>query len=223
VGELNHSRVVSRIRWLIETFIHSTQVPKSVALFRAVQRATPEIVGLVGSVVDVNTGDEYGSTALHLAVHRGRLKTIELLCSCGADVNKKDKTGYTPLMLCSYHNRVEAAAILIRNGASELAEARTVATQRGRKEIAGMITRQMRIDQRIALALWCTALASLELPIYIYLELGDCAHEFAELTEAEKVKTIQNVLDYYRRVVKPRTTAATSSTSTAAAAAPAAS
>jgi len=51
---------------------------------------------------------------------------------------------------------------------------------------------------------WVLALAPLELPIYIYLELADRALDIEALTEMEKVNIIQRVMDSYRRVVRAR-------------------
>jgi len=50
---------------------------------------------------DINLGDGYGSTALHLACEEGHWPIVELLVSKGANLTIRDSGGYTPLMMAA--------------------------------------------------------------------------------------------------------------------------
>lgn len=56
-----------------------------------------QVKSLLSQGADVNTEDEKGQTALHLAVREGHLALAELLLSKGAEVDVKDKFGWTAL------------------------------------------------------------------------------------------------------------------------------
>ena len=56
-----------------------------------------QVKSLLSQGADVNTEDEKGQTALHLAVREGHVTMAELLLSKGAEVNTKDKFGWTAL------------------------------------------------------------------------------------------------------------------------------
>ena len=49
--------------------------------------------------IDVDSREDIGQTALHIALQEGHLPVIEQLINYGADVNAKDNNGFTPLHL----------------------------------------------------------------------------------------------------------------------------
>jgi len=73
-----------------------------------------------GGLVDKE--DEDGSTALHYAANRGKLKMMEYLVSKGAAVNAKNKIGYTPLHDAAVGGHVEAVSYLLSHGGDPFAE-----------------------------------------------------------------------------------------------------
>ena len=50
---------------------------------------------------DVNAAEADGTTALHWAVHRDDLATVDLLLSAGANVEAANRYGVTPLHLAA--------------------------------------------------------------------------------------------------------------------------
>ncbi|MDR3001909.1 MAG: ankyrin repeat domain-containing protein [Fibromonadaceae bacterium] len=89
-------------------------------IFEAAEKGTIEDLKyfLEEKGVDVNTQDEYGQTALHVAVSNESLEVVKFLVSKGSNVNMEEADGKTPLHLAAtYNNNVEVAKILISNGA----------------------------------------------------------------------------------------------------------
>lgn len=66
---------------------------------------------------NVNARDGQGSTALHLAVKRGKTDAIKLLLRSGADVNAADANGNTPLILAATEGLGELLSLLLDHGA----------------------------------------------------------------------------------------------------------
>jgi cytohesin len=68
---------------------------------------------------DVNTKDEEGLTALHLAARQGRKDAVELLLAHGANINARltGWPGWTPLHEAAAANQKEVAELLITKGA----------------------------------------------------------------------------------------------------------
>jgi len=62
--------------------------------------------------LDIDARDEYGYTALHLAVDRGNVATLELLLEHGADKTLKDTDGYTAADLATIAQRPDIVALL---------------------------------------------------------------------------------------------------------------
>jgi len=67
--------------------------------------------------IDVNTKDDNGQTALHIAIISDNQEIVKLLIDEGADVNAKDENGMTPLLLAVSEGHVDLAECLIENGA----------------------------------------------------------------------------------------------------------
>ncbi|KAF8507013.1 ankyrin [Russula emetica] len=65
-----------------------------------------------GEGLDIDARDEYGYTALHLAVDRGNVATIELLLKHGADKTLKDTDGYSAVDLATIAQRPDIVALL---------------------------------------------------------------------------------------------------------------
>jgi ankyrin repeat protein len=61
-------------------------------------------------------------SALHSAVIRQRVQTVELLLQHGADVNAQDDMGQTPLMLAASNGDVNTASLLLLHGANQNAQ-----------------------------------------------------------------------------------------------------
>ena len=68
-------------------------------LLKACEQGNLEVVkGLLEKDVNVNSEDEYGSTALIIAISNGHTEIAELLIVNGANVNTKANNGTTALM-----------------------------------------------------------------------------------------------------------------------------
>lgn len=68
---------------------------------------------------DISIRDPSNSwnSALHLAVHKGNIKIVEVLLRHTPDSNQKDSQGFTPLMHAIVHGHDEIAELLLLNGA----------------------------------------------------------------------------------------------------------
>lgn len=66
---------------------------------------------------DVNTQDDVGNTALHMACQYGELEAVKLLVKLNADVNRKNILGTTPLMQAAYNGHLDVVEHLVKNGA----------------------------------------------------------------------------------------------------------
>ncbi|GFS27667.1 tyrosine-protein kinase [Elysia marginata] len=67
---------------------------------------------------DVDSKNEAGYTALHLATNSDMAEAVSLLLSKGADVNIKDPDGATPLFTACMNNSVKSAKILVSHAPS---------------------------------------------------------------------------------------------------------
>ena len=66
----------------------------------------------------VNTKDEHGETALHLAAWQGQVEIAKFLISKSANVNAKDDKGVAPLHPAAYGGHHDMVDLLIKNGAN---------------------------------------------------------------------------------------------------------
>ena len=62
---------------------------------------------------DVDTRDEQGRSALHVAARNGQSSSVCALVELKSDTNATDKNGETPLHLAAKHGHSKSAAILI--------------------------------------------------------------------------------------------------------------
>jgi len=69
---------------------------------------------------DKNIRDDFGDTALHLAMFQSNLNVVKLLLDYGFDPNAKiEHNGYTPLHNAVAANNVAAARLLLQYGANK--------------------------------------------------------------------------------------------------------
>jgi ankyrin repeat protein len=72
---------------------------------------------LVQEGIDVNLGNTYGTSPLHIASWFGHEAVVEALIAAGADVNHQNRGGYTALMGASAYGHTTIARCLIAAGA----------------------------------------------------------------------------------------------------------
>ncbi len=72
---------------------------------------------IVRGLEDLNRLSKQGISALHYAVHDGRVDVIRLLLENGADVNIRDKRDRTPLHQAVRAGTIELIDLLVENGA----------------------------------------------------------------------------------------------------------
>ncbi|ENH67114.1 hypothetical protein FOC1_g10002746 [Fusarium oxysporum f. sp. cubense race 1] len=61
------------------------------------------------SLIDINSADAYGKTALFMACAQGNLRMMRKLLDAGAHVNAADKTGVCPILVCSASTGISLA------------------------------------------------------------------------------------------------------------------
>ena len=72
---------------------------------------------MLSQQVDVNTPEVDGTTALHWAVHRDDLDTVDMLIRAGADVTAANRYGVTPISLACTNGSVPIIERLLEAGA----------------------------------------------------------------------------------------------------------
>jgi len=72
--------------------------------------------------------DEYGCTALHVAVHNGDVAKVKTLLNGGSDVNARDAWDETPLHFAARHGSTEICSLLLDAGADVKASNESGAT-----------------------------------------------------------------------------------------------
>jgi len=132
---------------------------------------------------------DYYQILLTLAISHDYVDMVTTLIEYGADARRRARLGRLPLQ-CALSSRM-----------------------------ISIIAKAIRRQHAKALLEWLLAIALLQLPIYIYLDLADLSLDFqaakrgvgvmkdkysAVLMESEKINIIQGVMDSYRRVVKQR-------------------
>jgi ankyrin repeat protein len=75
------------------------------------------IRALIQQKADVNAAQSDGATALHWAVYRDDLETVDLLVRTGANVKAANRTGATPLYVASLNGNAAIIDRLIKAGA----------------------------------------------------------------------------------------------------------
>jgi ankyrin repeat protein len=67
--------------------------------------------------IPIETINENGTTALHIAAREGIMPYIEILHEKGADINFLNSSGISPLFLAKKNNHLKVVEYLIKNGA----------------------------------------------------------------------------------------------------------
>ena len=69
---------------------------------------------IIENITEINPGDKYGKTPLHLAVEEGCLEIVELIIQNARDKNPEDYFGRTPLHLAADNGHCEISNSIIQ-------------------------------------------------------------------------------------------------------------
>ena len=72
---------------------------------------------LLDQGVDVNSANQFGKTALMMAVETGSMETVALLLSRGADLNAETVAGCSALTFAAENGHIGISALLLERGA----------------------------------------------------------------------------------------------------------
>lgn len=128
VERIRFSWGVKALPWLILTDhkhivraegFDSGELEKKIGIATLLAGDVDQIQLQISKGVDVNTKDEGGLTALHLAARQDRKDAAELLLANGANINARltGWPGWTPLHEAAAANHMEVAELLIAEGA----------------------------------------------------------------------------------------------------------
>ena len=89
------------------------------SFFNAVEQSSfNEVEGLLKNGYNINSTDEYGYSALHLASSKGLVKMAIFLIDKGIDVNTSDKNGQTILHYAALNNQLDVAKAALEKNAN---------------------------------------------------------------------------------------------------------
>nr|CAD7445704.1 unnamed protein product [Timema bartmani] len=108
-----HLEVVHFLVGLKQNFKES--LGEHIILLVASENGHINIVNYLLDLIDVNTVDSEGCTALHAAVRGGQLEVVQLLVKRNAHINCKDVHGYTALKYCVRNGRLDVLEFLVKN------------------------------------------------------------------------------------------------------------
>ncbi|CAG2059174.1 unnamed protein product, partial [Timema podura] len=108
-----HLEVVQFLVGLKKNFKES--LGEHIILLIASENGHINIVNYLLDLIDVNTVDSDGCTALHAAVRGGQLEVVQLLVKRNAHINCKDVHGYTALKYCVRNGRLDVLEFLVEN------------------------------------------------------------------------------------------------------------
>nr|CAD7453252.1 unnamed protein product [Timema tahoe] len=108
-----HLEVVHFLVGLKQNFKES--LGEHIILLIASENGHINIVNYLLDLIDVNTVDSEGCTALHAAVRGGQLEVAQLLVKRNAHINCKDVHGYTALKYCVRNGRLDVLEFLVKN------------------------------------------------------------------------------------------------------------
>uniref|UniRef100_A0A3B3SKH6 Ankyrin 1 n=1 Tax=Paramormyrops kingsleyae TaxID=1676925 RepID=A0A3B3SKH6_9TELE len=69
--------------------------------------------------IDINTANQKGNTALHIAALAGQERVVAELVNYGANVNAQSQKGFSPLYMAAQENHLEVVKFLLENGANQ--------------------------------------------------------------------------------------------------------
>ena len=87
-------------------------------LFDFIEKNDKEGLKNALSTNNINWIDQFGYSALHIALSKGFDEIAKMLIEAGIDVNLQDSKGQTALHYCAFYNKPEIAKVIIRNGGS---------------------------------------------------------------------------------------------------------
>lgn len=106
------------LRALIRYSSQSTPAENGVLPRKAAEINNARAIGVFKEFqIDLNQQDEWGNTALHVAVYENHLETVDALIGNAADLNIQDKLGETPLHVAVRRGHTQCAMLLIQAGA----------------------------------------------------------------------------------------------------------
>nr|CAD7426767.1 unnamed protein product [Timema monikensis] len=108
-----HLEVVQFLVGLKQNFKESLDEHK--ILLIASENGHIRIVNYLLDLIDINTVDSEGCTALHAAVRGGQLEVVQLLVERNAHINCQDVHGYTALKYCVRDGRLDVLEFLVKN------------------------------------------------------------------------------------------------------------
>lgn len=88
-------------------------------LFEAVKKG--DVAGVVAQLeagVDIESQDEFGQTALHIAAMNDQPNIIKILIEKGASIDARDGNDWTPLYGATLDDNLKCALILLQNNAN---------------------------------------------------------------------------------------------------------
>uniref|UniRef100_A0A8C7M8I1 Ankyrin 1 n=1 Tax=Oncorhynchus kisutch TaxID=8019 RepID=A0A8C7M8I1_ONCKI len=69
--------------------------------------------------IDINTSNQKGNTALHIAALAGQERVVAELVNYGANVNCQSQKGFSPLYMAAQENHLDVVKFLLENGANQ--------------------------------------------------------------------------------------------------------
>lgn len=92
----------------------ASQKRRNEALLEAATKGyTQRLRALLKSGVDVDYANEFGETALYLAIHGDFSEGVKMLIDAGSDINRADMMGIEPLMVAAASQSSEVLEILL--------------------------------------------------------------------------------------------------------------
>ena len=114
------------------------------------------LIFLKSTALDLNKLDNYGDTALHIAIEWGDLDVVKLLHAAGADLEIVDRQGKTALLLALQNGHMGIMEFLVRNGANVNARFQA-GTRLGITLLHGLVWPNCECERLVKLALKCGA------------------------------------------------------------------
>ncbi|KAL2780790.1 ankyrin-2 isoform 44 [Daubentonia madagascariensis] len=78
-----------------------------------------KVVEYLKGGIDINTCNQKGNTALHIASLAGQAEVVKVLVKEGANINAQSQNGFTPLYMAAQENHIDVVKYLLENGANQ--------------------------------------------------------------------------------------------------------